>query len=57
LNSKGQKLRAIQELNGGYDSATIHHLPIKYLTRSDIDTDVGQTINQGVKNFLGIDNG
>ena len=49
LNSRGKKMRDTRIENGMYwDLASIHHLKVKYLQRSDIPITVGETIIRGL---------
>ena len=49
LNKLGARMRDTRIRNGRHwDFAMIHHLPVKYLQRSDIDQKVGQAIITGL---------
>jgi hypothetical protein len=53
LNDKGRQLaRNVDARGHGYDSATIWHLPVKYLEKGEFRPFTGTAINDGLHSFI-----
>lgn len=53
LNAKGRSRKeSIIKHWGHYDSASIHHIGVRYLKKSPIPQEVGRTIREGLSRYV-----